>query len=254
MRKSVHIFQLLIFLLTPAIGLASVKYLTVWDKHWTKKYDTHFRKYAKRYFGPQFNWYWFKAQAISESTLNPKAKSHTGALGIMQILPSTYQFIRKRHPHFADIKSPRWNIAAGVYYDKLMFGRWKKKGIPPSERLRFSFGSYNSGFGGVLKAWKKAKKKYGNSTKWEQVASYTSKETRNYIKKIEKLMGLEKIPPATADSAPFSFPSAAFPYAVAQTCPAMVSLDPSPQARLHQHYPAVFRPLPAISVEWNTSA
>ena len=37
---------------------------------WTDEYDRHFRKYSKRYFGPLFDWHWFKAQAIAESNLN----------------------------------------------------------------------------------------------------------------------------------------------------------------------------------------
>jgi len=254
MRKSTHIFQLTLILLFPVVGLASVKYLTVWDKHWTSKYDTHFRKYTKRYFGPQFNWYWFKAQAIAESTLNPRAKSKTGAVGVMQILPSTYKFIRKRNPHFRDIKSPRWNIAAGVYYDKLMYSRWKKKDIPPSERLYFTFGSYNAGFGGILKAWKKAKKKYGHPKKWAQVEPYSPKEARIYVKKIEALMGLEKTLPARAmaPSAPFVYLSDSSPDAAMQTCLAAASPDQRLPVRLRQYSPTSSRPVPASPVVSNT--
>ncbi len=253
MRKSGHVLQLILVLLFPAAGLASVKYLTVWDKHWTDKYDGHFRKYAKRYFGPQFNWYWFKAQGIAESTLKPGAKSRTGAIGIMQILPSTFKYIRKRNPHFVDVKTPRWNIAAGIYYDKLMYGRWKKKNIPPSERLAFSFGSYNAGYGRILKAWKKARKKHGKATRWSQVAPLAPKPARIYVKKINKLMGLDADLPANALSAPFYSPLAAFPHVATLTCPAGACPGPGLPARRHRYCPAASRLFLRISDESNTS-
>ena len=50
------------------------------------KYDKYFSKYSKRYFGPNFDWFYFKAQAIAESRLKANAKSRVGALGVMQII------------------------------------------------------------------------------------------------------------------------------------------------------------------------
>ena len=38
-------------------------------------YDEIFRKYSKQYFGVGFDWKVFKAQAMTESNLNPEAKS-----------------------------------------------------------------------------------------------------------------------------------------------------------------------------------
>ncbi|MDH3559685.1 MAG: transglycosylase SLT domain-containing protein [Gammaproteobacteria bacterium] len=91
---------------------------------WPDGYDVHFKKYAKHYFGPNFDWRWFKAQAVAESGLKPNAKSKSGARGIMQILPSTFSEIQKKNPHLKDMDSPRWNIAAGIYYDRLLYKRW----------------------------------------------------------------------------------------------------------------------------------
>ena len=53
------------------------------------KFDGYFSKYSKRYFGPNFNWIYFKAQAIAESRLKADAKSKVGAAGVMQIMPKT---------------------------------------------------------------------------------------------------------------------------------------------------------------------
>ena len=62
---------------------------------WSDKYDAHFRKYSKHYFGPGVDWHWFKAQAIAESGLKPGASSKSGARGIMQI--HQHAMCRLRH-------------------------------------------------------------------------------------------------------------------------------------------------------------
>ena len=161
-------------------------------KHWTNKYDRHFKKNSKHYFGPGFDWHLFKAQAIAESGLNAKANSKAGALGIMQIMPRTYKEIKKKQPYLGDITEPRWNIAAAIYYNRQLYKRWKKKDIPVEERMNFTFASYNAGFTRVLKARKKLraqKNSHPNSVKiWKKVSPLTPPETRHYIRRIDKLM------------------------------------------------------------------
>ena len=159
------------------------------DKHWTKEYDVYFKKYAKHYFGPHVDWHWFKAQGIAESNLNPKAKSPVGAKGIMQIMPATYEEILQKNPHIPATDEPRWNIAAGIFYDRMLYRKWKKKKtISTKERLSFSFASYNAGLGTVLKAYKKASKKHGEVKQWQQVEGFAPGETRFYVKRINNLM------------------------------------------------------------------
>jgi len=184
----------LLLMTFPVVVLADHKHVK--HKHWTKKYDRHFKKNSKHYFGPMVNWHLFKAQAIAESSLNPNAKSSVGALGIMQIMPNTYMDILKRKPHLGSIKQPRWNIAAAIYYDRQLYKRWKKKNIPVDERMSFTFGSYNAGFGNILKARKKLREKlkkdniyYGQAVKeWDKIEPYTPSETRHYVRRIAGLM------------------------------------------------------------------
>lgn len=154
---------------------------------WTKKYDHYFKKYAKHYFGAGFDWRWFKAQAIAESTLQPDAKSNMGAIGLMQIMPATFEEIRGANPHFKSIEEPKWNIAAGIYYNRQLFRRWAKY-IEGKDRLAFTFGSYNAGFGNVRKAYRKAKEKEQEVRNWEQVEPFTPSQTRHYVRRIHRLM------------------------------------------------------------------
>ena len=178
----------LIVALLPALALAGIRHHVKHDR-WTDEYDHLFRKYTKHYFGAHFDWHWFKAQAIAESALNPDARSPAGARGIMQILPSTYQEIKAQNPFLAGIEDPRWNIAAGIFYDRQLYRKWKRKrDIRTAERLNFAFGSYNAGYGNVLKAYRRASDRHVEVRDWRRVAPFAPNETRHCVKRIQQLM------------------------------------------------------------------
>ena len=167
----------------------------VTDRHWTKKYDQYFRKYSKRFFGPALDWHWFKAQGIAESGLRGNARSWVNAKGIMQLMPRTFAELKKKKPELQNVLEPRWNIAAGIYYDSTMFMKWKED-RPFLDRMRFMFGSYNAGFRTILRAQKLSRKHGFNGTDWESIKSvapnvskWREKETLGYVRKIEILMG-----------------------------------------------------------------
>lgn len=151
---------------------------------WTDEYDRHFRKYSKRYFGPLFDWHWFKAQAIAESNLNANAVSQVGAIGLMQIMPDTFKDIIDKNPHFAEVDKPRWNIAAGIYYDRLLYRKFPT--TPEQDRLYLALASYNAGYGRILNA---SRKLQTDSPQWQQVKQYLPRETRAYVDRIKNLMG-----------------------------------------------------------------
>jgi len=162
----------------------------VTSKRWTKKYDTYFRKYTKRFFGAGFDWKWFKAQAIAESNLKEDAKSWVNAKGIMQLMPRTFHEIKKKNPSFVDIDEPRWNIAAGIYYDNKLYGKWKAR-RPFVDKMSFTFASYNAGFTNIMKAQRVCKKGGLNENLWHNIKQVASKvrggrhrETLGYVDKI----------------------------------------------------------------------
>ncbi|MGB5275587.1 MAG: transglycosylase SLT domain-containing protein [Gammaproteobacteria bacterium] len=157
---------------------------TVDSERWTDEYDRHFRKYSKRYFGPLFNWQWFKAQAIAESGLNANAVSSVGAIGLMQIMPDTFKEINDANPHFAEVNKPRWNIAAGIYYDRLLYTKFPK--TPEQDRLYLALASYNAGYGTILNV---SRKLQTDALLWTTVKPYLPRETRGYVGRIKRLMG-----------------------------------------------------------------
>lgn len=154
------------------------------------RYDDQFRKYSKRFFGPGFDWQYFKAQAMAESGLDPEATSRVGAKGIMQLMPGTYKIIQKNRPELGDITDPEFNIAAGIMHSRGLWHRWNEHDTP--ERMRFMFGSYNAGEGPILRAKKTAKADSLDDKAWKnievvapKVERWRYRETLPYVRKIE---------------------------------------------------------------------
>ena len=155
---------------------------------WTDRYDHLFRKYSKRFFGPGFDWRWFKAQGIAESGLREDAESWVGAKGIMQIMPATLREIAEKSDlAVLDNDDPGANIAAGIFYDRSLYERWND--IPRQrERLAFTFASYNGGRSRILRAREACG---GGCELWAQVTGHAPEETRGYVARILTLMGHE---------------------------------------------------------------
>ena len=182
-----------VVLITPVSGLAFERYNRV------VKYDRYFSKYSKRFFGPGFDWRYFKAQAVAESRLKAAATSSVGAVGIMQIMPRTFTEITRKNSIIKGTRAqPRWNIAAGIYYDRTLWNLWKAD-RPFFDRINFMFGSYNAGKGSILKAQKVAENKGLNPNLWDSiepalplVTGKRSKETIGYVRKITSIKGVLK--------------------------------------------------------------
>ena len=69
------------------------------------------RKYSKRY---GFDWRLIVMLILKESRFMENARSHVGAMGLMQIMPSTAREIRREMDIEYIANNPRDNIAAGI--------------------------------------------------------------------------------------------------------------------------------------------
>ena len=154
-------------------------------------YDPYFTKYSKRFFGVGFDWRYFKAQAVAESNLRQNVRSPVGAVGVMQVMPRTFDEIQRKNPAITgSLDQPRWNIAAGIWYDRQHFVVWAAD-RPLVERLKFMFGSYNAGRASILRAQQFALGEGLNATLWEsvvgelpRVTGRRSQETVSYVARI----------------------------------------------------------------------
>ncbi len=124
-----------------------------------KSYDDVINEAAQRH-GLSFSL--IKALIHVESDFNPRAVSHKGAVGLMQIMPQTSDLL-----NISDPFDPWENIMGGARYLKSMLVRF-------SGQLPLALAAYNAGPTAV--------ERYNN------VPPYP--ETRNYVKKVMKLFHL----------------------------------------------------------------
>ncbi len=94
---------------------------------------------ASRRFGVSEAWIRAVMQAESRgrSTLNGRPiTSRAGAMGLMQVMPDTYEEMRRTHGLGPDPHDPRANILAGTAYLRAMYDRYGYPGL---------FAAYNAG-------------------------------------------------------------------------------------------------------------
>ncbi len=143
-----------------------------------------FRKYGEKY---NFDPLMLAAQGYQESNLNQNAKSHVGAIGVMQIMPATGQELK-----VGDINIIEPNIHAGAkYMDQLMTRFFPGANFTENNRTLFAFASYNCGPGNVSKMRKEAEKRGLDPDKWFNnveivTAQRIGMETTTYVRNIYK--------------------------------------------------------------------
>lgn len=67
---------------------------------------------------------WIVAVTRAESANDPRAVSHAGAMGLMQVMPGTWAALRARHGLGDHPHDPRDNILAGTAYLREMWDRY----------------------------------------------------------------------------------------------------------------------------------
>jgi membrane-bound lytic murein transglycosylase MltF len=146
--------------------------------------------------GTCFDWRLFKWMALVESSLEPRAVSEAGALGLMQLMPETAEEMKVNYAF--DVEE---NIRGGINYFRIQFQHFPE--IPDrTERIKFSLASYNGGRGYINKAISLAKKAGVDWQKWDVVKNYLAfpscrikgkapdyRQITNYVAKV---MGLYK--------------------------------------------------------------
>ncbi len=154
---------------------------------WTDRYDPYFRTYTDSLFEGEVHWQVFKLQAIAESGLRQKARHKSGATGLMQVMPATFREIKtwSAELHGKSLYSAQWNIAAGMTYNRYLYGRWGEGGFEGRDRLALMLASYNAGYSRTLKAVVKARKKDAKTPlNWEAIRPYVPSSTKHYVERI----------------------------------------------------------------------
>ena len=145
-----------------------------------------FKKYADQY---DFDYLMTGALAYQESQLDHSKRSQTGALGIMQMLPST---AAGKNVGIPDIEKLEKNIHAGHKYLRFIQDRYfSEPGIDELNRYLFTFAAYNAGPAKVSKLRSEAAKSGLDPNVWFQnveviAAKRIGRETVQYVSNIYK--------------------------------------------------------------------
>lgn len=108
----------------------------------------------------------------TESKFRPQAKSHAGAVGLMQLLPETAEWVAKSlGEKIGDLYDPRINIRLGTAYLKYLLGKFS---------LSDALAAYNAGEGNVA-GWIES-----------GAQEYPYSETRTYVKRVLRSLKVYK--------------------------------------------------------------
>ena len=156
------------------------------DADWKRFENTValFRKYGARY---RFDYLMLAAQGYQESRLNQAARSHAGAVGIMQLMPETGAQMK-----VGDITQAEPNVHAGVKYMRWLYDRhFDDEGMDEQNRTLFAMAAYNAGPGRVAALRAEAQKRGLDPHVWfnnvELIAARrVGHETVSYVRNVYK--------------------------------------------------------------------
>jgi membrane-bound lytic murein transglycosylase MltF len=146
----------------------------------------HFKKYSAQY---NLDALLMAAQGYQESRLDQSAKSRVGAVGIMQVMPST---AASPPVKIANIENEENNIHAGArLMNFLIEDHFKEPGVNLENRMLFAMASYNCGPGNVARCRTLAQKMGYDPNIWFNnvevaVAKVIGRETTQYVANIYK--------------------------------------------------------------------
>lgn len=150
------------------------------------EYKPIFEKYAEKY---DFDWRLILSMAFQESGLNNNKRSARGAVGIMQIKPSTARDPKVGINNISNVEN---NIHAAIKYLDFIRNRYfSDESIRPRDRVRFALAAYNAGPAKINRARKVATEMNLNPDQWFRdvelaVLRTVGQETVKYVSNINK--------------------------------------------------------------------
>ena len=146
-----------------------------------------FQRYAKEY---DFDFLMLTAQAFQESRLDQSVRSPAGAVGVMQIKPST---AADPTVGIEDVENNADNnVHAGVKYLRFIVNQYFKDAkMDSTNKLLFAFASYNAGPARIAKLRKQAEAQGLDPNVWFRNVEYVAakdigQETVQYVSNIYK--------------------------------------------------------------------
>ena len=150
------------------------------------RYAPLFRKYGSRY---GFDWMLLAAIAYQESQMQNRRRSHAGAVGLMQVMPTT---AGDANVDIDNIWDPEQNVHAGAKYLALLRDVYfPPDDYSPKERIHFILAAYNAGPGKVARCRRLAVRMGKDPRKWFGHTELAARrlignETVRYVSNVSK--------------------------------------------------------------------
>ncbi len=172
MKKTVTI--LIILVIAVIIGFSFTKVDdTVTDKLHPRKYAEYVEKYSEEYGVPEEILY---AVIKSESNFTADAVSDVGAIGLMQLMPETFEWICSKtgdESNTSFLYDPEVNIKCGAYYLSYLYAKFSV--------WETTYAAYNAGEGNV-REWL-ANEEYGLDGRLVEIPF---EETAGFVKRVSE--------------------------------------------------------------------
>ncbi len=150
------------------------------------RYAPLFRKYGSRY---GFDWMLLAAIAYQESQMKNRRRSHAGAVGLMQVMPTT---AGDANVDIDNIWDPEQNVHAGSKYLALLRDVYFPAAeYSPQERIHFILAAYNAGPGKIARCRRLAVRMGNDPRKWFGHTELAARrlignETVRYVSNVSK--------------------------------------------------------------------
>ena len=173
MNKFLKAFECALIIIFLFFSILTARPLSI-ARAYPVRYKETVKKYAEE---NSFSAAFLFAVIRTESSFNPRAVSKKGAVGLMQILPSTAEFIagRNGYDYLEEyLYSPEYNVRLGVRYFSYLRARFLEE--------ETYLAAYNAGEGTVAMWLNNAN--YSADGKTLDRIPYP--ETRRYVEKVQK--------------------------------------------------------------------
>ena len=158
---------------------------------------------------------WIRAVMQAESAGDPSAVSEAGAMGLMQIMPETWDELRTAHGLGDDPFDPRDNVLAGAAYLRAMYNQFGSPGF---------LAAYNAG--------------QGRYAEHLATGRPLPRETRDYLAVLTPLVGASPVSPMQTERNGSAPDWQTAPLFVARIAPPTSAIDRPPHDRLQAVRPS----------------
>lgn len=128
------------------------------------------------------DWRLVAAVIYHESKFDNDVRSHRGATGLMQMMPSTAEWLGA-----GDISDPIEGVRVGTLYLKRIHNAYRNHTDDPVERLKFALAAYNAGVGRIQDCIKFAAIRGVDSSSWDNIVAIIPEMNDDSILEIDTI-------------------------------------------------------------------